>query len=183
MKKLMNIIDAMTRLPVVVGPDKTIFDSIKLMLKGKVGSLVVQENGILKGIVTEKDFVEKVIVEGLNPKKTKIKSIMNIKVITVSPDLDIMEAIKLMTNNNVRRLPVVDKNNKLLGLVTVNDILRVQPQLFELVLDKSILFSSKRDYVDSRCDKCSIHGLVKSINGKFLCWECERNERVINYLR
>ena len=174
--------DTMTRTPVVVGPNMNVDSAVKLMLKARVGSLLVQENNILKGIVTEKDLVQKIILENLNPKKTKISSIMSTIVVTVSPNVEIMEAVKLMTKYHVRRLPVVDRNGKLLGLVTVNDLLRVQPQLFELVLDKSRLFSSKRDYVDSECDNCKIYTMVKLINERFLCQECERNERVINYL-
>lgn len=107
---------------------------------------------------------------------------MSTVVVTVHPRVEIMEAVKLMTKYNVRRLPVVDKDNKLVGFLTLNDVLRVQPQLFELILDKSRLFSSRRDYVDSECDKCKVYALVKPINGRFLCQECERNERIINYL-
>lgn len=174
--------DTMTRTPVVVGPETTVENAVKLMLKGKVGSLIIQENNILKGIVTEKDLVEKVILKSLNPKKTKVSSIMNTILVTVSPSADILEAVKLMTKYNIRRLPVVDMDNKLLGLVTVNDILRVQPQLFELILDKSRLFASRRDYVDRECDKCKNYTLVSLVGERFLCNDCRRNERIINYL-
>src|SRR3989344_7386120 len=183
MKKLLSIRDTMTTKPVVVGPETTVDSAVKQMLKAKVGSLIVQENGMLKGIVTEKDLVEKIILKNLNSKKTKIKSIMNTTLFTISPDADILEAIKLMTKNNIRRLPVVDKNNSLLGLVTINDILRIQPQLFELVLDKSRLFASRKEYVDSQCDKCKVFSMVKLVDGRFLCKDCERSESVINYLK
>ena len=72
MKKLMRIMEVMTRTPVVVGPVITVDKAVKLMLKGKVGSLIVQENSVIRGIVTEKDLVEKIILKNLNPKKTKI---------------------------------------------------------------------------------------------------------------
>lgn len=182
MKFYMNVMDAMTRTPVVVKPQVTIEEAVKSMLKRGVGSLLVRENGILKGIVTEKDLVEKVILKGMDPKKTKVRAIMNKVLVTVKPKADIMEAVKLMSEYNIRRLPVIDKESKLLGLLTVNDVLRVQPQLFELILDKSRLFASRKAYVDSECDKCKIYGLVKPVNGRFLCHECERNERIINYL-
>ena len=62
MKIRISVMDAMTKTPVVVGPEMSVEDCVKLMLKAKVGSLLVQENKILKGIVTEKDLVEKIIL-------------------------------------------------------------------------------------------------------------------------
>ncbi len=182
MFRYMNVMDAMTKMPVVVGPDASVKECVELMLKFKVGSLIIQENKILKGIVTEKDLVEKMILDHLDPKKTKISSIMSDRVTTVYFDSDIMEAVKIMTKKDIRRLPVVDKNNKLVGLLTINDVLRIQPEMFEIILDKSRLFASTRKHIDSKCDSCKTYGLVRLINGKFLCDDCERNERVINYL-
>ncbi len=182
MKLKLSVMDAMTRTPVVFGPEISVENAVKLMLKSKVGSLLVQENNLLKGIVTEKDLIQKIILNGNNPKKTKISNVMNSIVVTVKPDVDVMDAVKLMTQYHVRRLPVVDKESKLVGLLTLNDVLRLQPQLFELILDKSRLFGSKKDYVDSECDNCKLYTMVKPVNGRFLCQNCERNERVINYL-
>ncbi len=179
----MSVRDTMTTKPVVVGPETTVENAVKLMLKGNVGSLVIQENNILRGIVTEKDLVGKVILKNLNPKKTKVSSIMTTILVTIDPSADILDSVKLMTKHNIRRLPVVDKNNKLLGLVTINDILRIQPQLFELVLDRSRLFASRRNYVDSKCSRCGVYSLVKMVDGGFLCKECEQSESVINYLK
>ncbi len=178
----MRVVDVMTKEPVVVSPNDTIDHSVKLMLKSKVGSLLVKENGVLKGIVTEKDLIAKVIVKNINTKRDKISKIMSTILVTVDPNADILEAVKLMTKYEIRRLPVVDKSNKLFGLLTINDIIRVQPELFELILDKSRLFSSRRDFIDSTCSKCKNYSLVRNVNGRFLCQDCERNERVINYL-
>ena len=175
--------DVMTKKPTVVGPDSLLEYSIKLMLKERVGSLIIEENRVLRGIVTEKDLVEKVVLQRLDPKKTKISKIMNTILVTVKPDADVLDAVKLMTQYEIRRLPVVDKENKLFGMLTINDVLRVQPELFEMILDKSRLFSSRRDFIDSDCESCKNYSLVRKINGRFLCQECERNERVINYLR
>ena len=182
MVKYMRVLDTMTRTPVVVGPEFTLEKSIKLMLKFNVGSLLIEENKILRGIVTEKDLVAKVILQGLNPKKTKISKIMSKVLVTIEPSADILEAIKLMSKYEIRRLPVVDSLHKLQGLLTVNDILKVQPELFELILDKSRLFASKKDFVDSSCSNCHSYGLVRSVKGNLLCKNCERSERIINYL-
>lgn len=173
--------DVMTRNPVVVNPETLVYDAVSLMLKAKVGSLIVRENQILKGIVTEKDLVEKVILKGANPKKTKISELMNTIIITVDPSTNIMGAIKLFAKYNIRRLPVVTKEGTLAGLVTVNDILRVQPELFEMIFDKSRMLATRAEYIDSVCDNCKIYGVVKLVNNRFLCQDCERNETIINY--
>ncbi len=183
MAKYMRVMDAMTKTPVVVKINASLDECAGLMLKEKVGSLIVKENNLLKGIVTEKDFVQKAFLKRLDPKKTSVSEIMSAVIITIDPEADIMDAVNLMIKYGIRRLPVVDRDNSLFGLITMNDVLRVQPQLFELIIDKSRLFSSKRDFIDSTCSECGNYSLVKSVNGRFLCQECERNERVINYLR
>lgn len=183
MKAEIRVMDIMNKKPVVVSPEISIDSCVKLMLKEKVGSLIVQENDILKGIVTEKDLVAKVILKNLDTKRTKVSRIMSTILVTVHPDASVIESVKQMTKYEIRRLPVVDKSNNLLGLLTINDILRVQPQLFELIIDKSRLFSSRRDLIDSECDKCKLYGLVRNFNGRFLCQECEQSEKVINYLK
>ena len=182
MESYIRVMDIMSKKPVMVGPETTIEESVKLMLKEKVGSLLIQENNILKGIATEKDFVEKAILNNLSPKKAKIKEIMNKVLITIEPDADVMDAVKTMTKYEIRRLPVVDKKNKLFGLLTINDILRVQPELFDIMIEKSRLFGSRRSFTDGLCASCREVALVRAVNGRMLCQDCERNERVINYL-
>ncbi len=183
MPAYMQVMDAMTKAPVVVQVNTSLGDCAKLMLKEKVGSLIVKENTLLKGIVTEKDFVQKAFLKNMDPKKTTVDKIMSKIIITIEPEADIMDAVKLMTKYEIRRLPVVDKENKMVGLITMNDVLRLQPQLFELILDKSRLFSSRKSFIDSTCAECEGYSLVRSVNGRFLCQECERNERVINYMK
>jgi len=136
MQKYISVRDAMTRLPVAVSPNILIFDCAKIMLKEDVGSLIIEENNLLKGILTEKDLVEKIIAKGLDPKKIKAKDIMVKDVLTIEPTIDVMQAMKIMTEKNIRRLPVVE-NDKLIGLLTVKDILRIQPELFDLIIEKS----------------------------------------------
>ena len=72
MKTYLRVMDVMTKKPTVVGPDSLLEYSIKLMLKERVGSLIIEENRVLRGIVTEKDLVEKVVLQRLDPKKTTI---------------------------------------------------------------------------------------------------------------
>ena len=128
-----KVMDAMTKKPVYVTPSENITNCTKLMLEKHVGSLLVEENDKLIGFLAERDLV-RMISLGIDPKTTKVKQIMTTKIITITPEKDIYDAIMLMNKENVRRLPVV-LNNRIIGLVTLRDILTIQPTLFDLIMD------------------------------------------------
>ena len=125
----------MTKKPISVGPDMTIDECSKLMLKQHVGSLLIMEKGKLVGILAEQDIVRKVVASDLDPKKTKIKDIMVSDLITIDPDSDIYEAIVIMRDSNIRHLPVMH-GKEMIGYLTIKDILKIEPQLFELLVEK-----------------------------------------------
>ena len=128
-----KVMDAMTKKPVYVAPNEAITNCTKLMLEKHIGSLLVEENDNLIGFLTERDLV-RMISLGIDPKTTKVKQIMTTKIITITPEKDIYDAIMLMNKENVRRLPVV-LNNRIIGLLTLRDILTIQPTLFDLIMD------------------------------------------------
>ena len=126
----LRILDVMTLKPVIASPNMCIRDVAALMEKFSVGSVIVKDGNSVVGIVTELDFVRRAILEGMDTLKTPISEIMTRDLVIVSPDTDIMDAINLMKDSEVRHLPVLD-GNKMVGFVTVKDILRVQPNLFD----------------------------------------------------
>jgi len=133
MKTGIKVIDAMTKKPISVTPNEIITNCTKLMLDRHVGSLLVKENEKLLGVLTERDLV-RMISLGIDPKSTKVKQIMTRKIVTITPERDIYDAIVLMNKENVRRLPVIT-NDKIIGLLTLRDILTIQPTLFDLILE------------------------------------------------
>ncbi|HIH24538.1 TPA: CBS domain-containing protein [Candidatus Woesearchaeota archaeon] len=124
----------MTIKPVVASPELTIRDVAALMEKFDVGSVVLKRGHELVGIVTETDFVQRAILEGYDVRNTPVHRIMTKDLITVGPGTDIMDALLIMKDSDVRHLPVLD-DGKFVGFVTVKDILRVQPQLFDTFAD------------------------------------------------
>ena len=124
----------MTKTPIMVPPDETLFSCVRKMVAGEVGSLVVTENNKLLGIITEKDFMEKVLANNIDISKKTAKDIMTTRTVNIEPTRDVYDAILLMSREDVRRLPVADGEN-LIGLITYKDILKIQPDLYDIFIE------------------------------------------------
>jgi len=114
--------DMMTKNSITVDINKTIIDAAMLMSEETVGCLVVIDGEVPIGIVTERDFVRRVIAKKLSL-DTKISEIMSKPLITISPEDSIRDAARIMIDNKVRRLPVVE-DNKLVGIIVSADFAR-----------------------------------------------------------
>jgi len=121
----------------VIDADRTVREACIMMDRLGVGSLLVEREGKLVGIVTERDFVVRVLATGLDHSKTKVGEVMSYPVIAVSPEAPIEEAVALMLSHGFRRLPVVDLDGKLLGMVTLSEaakaLLAYQKAVTELI--------------------------------------------------
>lgn len=105
------------------------------MKKYNVGSLLIKDdNDELVGIVTEEDFVQRVIANKVDVNEP-IHKVMTKSVFTIDESEDIFDAIMKMKDLDIRHLPVVSEDGKLKGLITMKDILRLEPQLFDLIVD------------------------------------------------
>jgi len=142
MKTEVKVIDAMTKEPVCVSPNTSIKECAKIMAENKVGSLVICEKDKLLGIIKERDIVRSIVLENADAEKVLVKDYMVSDVITTTPNEDIYDAIVSMRDMDVRMLPVMN-NDKLIGLLTVKDILKVQPSLFDLLAEKIIIREEK----------------------------------------
>jgi signal-transduction protein with cAMP-binding, CBS, and nucleotidyltransferase domain len=135
MKTGIKVMDAMTKTPVIVGPEETIINCANKMIEGEVGSLIIEKDGKILGILTEKDLMTRVVAKNLNVEQTSVKEVMSTKILHVEPELDLYDAMFFMSRENVRRLPVV-KEEKLMGLLTYSDVLKIQPDLYDLFVEK-----------------------------------------------
>jgi signal-transduction protein with cAMP-binding, CBS, and nucleotidyltransferase domain len=113
-----------------------------------VGSVLIKRGTELLGIVTEADFVRRVVLEG-HSKDAQVSTIMTRDLVTISPGMDVFDALQLMKDADVKHLPVVD-NDKLVGFVTLKDLLKIQPALFDDVVDTIRLREEKRKLHGSR---------------------------------
>lgn len=123
--------EVMTRDPVTVSSRMTLDHAASLMQEHDVSSLIVVRKDVPVGIVTENDFVLKVVAHNLKPGHLTVKDIMSAPLIAVSPRVEITEAARTMSSLRIHRLAVLD-DGKLVGILTESDILKISPELIEL---------------------------------------------------
>lgn len=173
-----TIRDIMNINPVIVSRKVTVMDAAKEMKGEGVGSIIIVEDGMPVGIVTESDILKKVVAEGKHPSKIAVEEVMSSPPITVSPDTGIEEVIKIMGENNIRRLPVIE-NKKLVGMVTGKDLLQISPMLLDIARELvPILKSRETSYMGQRflSGKCEGCGMLSErlveVDGHLLCESC-----------
>ncbi len=104
-------------------PDTFVFDALKVMSDENVGALLVLSKGKLVGIFSERDYARKVILKGKSSRETVVQEIMTEEVYTVRPDQNIRECMELMTNRQIRHLPVME-GQKLAGVISIGDVVK-----------------------------------------------------------
>ena len=115
--------DIMKNQVVTVDSSMTVLDTAKMMDDANIGCVVVIENNIAVGIVTERDFVKRVVSKGI-PLTTPIKQVMSSPLIVVNPEENIWEVAELMKQRRIHKVPVVHQN-LLVGIVTTTDLTRI----------------------------------------------------------
>lgn len=181
MKIGVKVGDIMTRDFVSAKPDISVLQAIKLMVKKRVGSLILEEKDILRGILTEKDIMwalSKKSVKDLG--KVEAGEICTKKITTIKPSADIYDAMKLMKKANYRRLPVTVKK-RVIGLLTMKDILRIQPELFEIVKENYAIreeaeklkrIKSPESFKEGICEECGNFDILYNVDEELICESC-----------
>ena len=135
MSTMPKVKDFMAKYVLAIDKDKTVFEAAELMTQKGVGDILVLDGEIPRGIVTERDFVRRVIAKR-KPLDTKISDIMTKPLITIGPEASLNVAARRMVNNKIRRLPVM-KKHKLVGIIVVSDFAKhlTKRTLTETVLE------------------------------------------------
>ena len=123
-----------------VAPTDTVFDSLKLMADKQIGALLVMDGEKLAGIVTERDYARKVILEGKSSKDTTVSDVMTRKVLCVTPERTVDECMALMTDKRARHLPVLD-HKQVVGVVSIGDLVKA------LISEQQILIDQLQHYI------------------------------------
>jgi CBS domain-containing protein len=119
-----TIRDLMTSNPCSIDADKPVAYAAKMMRDEDVGLAPIVEGNKLIGTLTDRDIAIRVVAEGKDPQSTTVREVATTTLVTVDPDQDLDEALRLMAKNQVRRLPVVEEDGKLAGVVAQADIAR-----------------------------------------------------------
>jgi CBS domain-containing protein len=140
MMTIQHILERKGRSVWTVEPETTVFEAIKLMDEKNIGALIVLRHGSIAGIMSERDYMRKVIIRGGSSKEMRVEEIMTPEVVTIAPALSLEECMKLMTNNHIRHLPVVEKD-ALVGMISIGDVVK------EIISEQDHTISQLKNYI------------------------------------
>lgn len=116
-----SIREVMTKDPITLPADRPVLEAARCMRDSDIGDVIVVEGDRVTGMLTDRDIVVRVLAEGRDPAKTKLAEVATKNLATVAPDDSVEDAIRLMREHNIRRLPVVE-NGRPMGVVTIGDL-------------------------------------------------------------
>ena len=146
---------------VSISPHKSVEEAARVMTEHGISSLIVTSDGLLHGIVTEKDILTRVVAKGLKPADARVIDVMSPSLITITPETSLEEANRLMVEKRIKKLPVIEPNSRqLLGILSLTDFARLQPKLIEAVKKNAM----ERNVEDA----CFTDQLLKSDEGQHL---------------
>ena len=107
-----------------IEPEATVYDALESMANRSIGALLVMREGNLIGVLSERDYARRVILKGRASKATQVSEIMTSPVITASPDCPVDDAMRLMTEKHIRHLPVKAEDGRVMGVVSLGDLVK-----------------------------------------------------------
>jgi CBS domain-containing protein len=133
MSQVSEILEEKGRNVLEIEAEASVFEAVKRMVEANVGSLLVTEGGEIAGIVTERDYLRRVTLEGRTDKETPVREIMTSPLIVVTPETPIDECMALMTDRRIRHVPVVD-GGQVVGMISIGDLVKFKSkqQRFEI---------------------------------------------------
>ncbi len=140
MKTVKHILDAKGNDVFSVAPADTVYDAVKYMADKGVGALVVLDDGKLVGIVTERDYARKLVLEGKSSRDTSVADVMTRKVLCVTPERTVDECMALMTDKRARHLPVLE-HKRVVGVVSIGDLVKA------VISEQQILIDQLQHYI------------------------------------
>jgi len=131
-KVSLKVEDVMVMEVVTISENASVKEAAGIMNQFEIGSIIAVRKGKAIGIVTERDLLKRVIAEGMDAKKTRVKDIMSSPLVVIAPGAELEEALRLMFEKKIKKLVVVDQK-RLIGLVSLTDIASCQPAIIKLL--------------------------------------------------
>ncbi len=126
MGQVSDILDGKGRDVLRIAAAATVYDAIVKMVEGNVGALLVYEGDRLAGIVTERDYLRRVTLQGRDERTTPVREIMSSELVFVGPEASVEECMAVMTERRIRHLPVLTENQDVVGIVSIGDVVKFQ---------------------------------------------------------
>lgn len=123
-----------------VGPDDSVFDAVTLMVEMNVGAVLVIEDNVIQGIMTERDYLRFITDRGRTARDTPVRDLMTRKVIYVTPDTSLDEAMGIMTEARIRHIPILSEG-RLMGIVSIGDLVR------QISSDREVQIRTLEEYI------------------------------------
>lgn len=129
MKSIQNLLDEKNRPPVTVTPAHSVQQALQLLADHDIGAVLVMDRGRVAGIFSERDHARKVALSGKSPTATSVREVMSGHVYYVTPAQTVEECLAIMTDRHFRHLPVVDDEQRLLGILSIGDLVKAMISL------------------------------------------------------
>lgn len=161
---------------ITAAPDESIQEISMKMAASKAGSVVITENNLPLGIVTDGDIVTKVVSKDSTPSTVKAIDVMSKPLHMIESEKEIIEAARAMRTHGIKRLGVSYRNG-LVGIISISDILAITPELFDIISEKAMIMTGQASkepaYLAGYCDSCNQWSdRLLEIDGRFMCGEC-----------
>mgnify|MGYP001559632483 CR=1 FL=1 len=130
---------------IVLDGSKSVLDASRVMKKNFIGSIIITEKGKAVGIITERDIVRSIVADRKDPATSKLSKVMSTPIRVVTEDRPVEEAIALMRKFRIKKLPVLDMQRRLVGIVTETDIARAAPGLLDLAMELTNILRFEAD--------------------------------------
>jgi CBS domain-containing protein len=122
----------MTREVITLDENVSVKKAAEIMAQEGVSALIATSEGRAIGILTERDILKRIVAEGKNSRKMKVKEIMSSPLVTIEPSTDLEEAAHVMFEKKIKNLPVIH-DNRLIGLISLSDICKLQPEILKIL--------------------------------------------------
>ena len=126
-----------------VHPDQTVYEALEKMAEANIGALVVQAEGRIVGILSERDYARKIILVGKASRDTSVREIMSSPVVTIDPAASMEDCMQVMTDRRLRHLPVVE-GDRMMGIISIGDVVKT------VISEQEFMIEQLQNYIDHR---------------------------------
>jgi len=135
LKSVREVLNAKGYAVETITPETSVYDALQKMSNREVGALVVLEEKEIRGLLSERDYARKVVLQGRQSKDTQVQAIMTRRVVTVDPQQTVEACMVLMTDKRIRHLPVIEEG-RLIGIVSIGDIVKAVIEAQRLTIEE-----------------------------------------------